>query len=94
MYAIVSAPCSGNAERENKRAGGEWRRSGKGNARRGLSCFAWLPLLSVHNISLCAGIACRGIDHRPPGGTFSVRFDDGKQPNRSCSSPKPLVLTF
>lgn len=55
-----------------------------------LSCFACLPLLSVHNISLCADLCGGGIS---PGarGTFSVRFTGKNQPNPSCSSHNTLV---
>lgn len=91
-YAIKCAPCSGNAGRQKQHHGQSIaeRRQGERLRRAYLACF--LHLLSVHNATLCAGFACRGAIPPPAGGTFSVRFDGGKQPNPSCSSPKPIVL--
>lgn len=56
--------------------------------------------LALPDFFFCRGIiyhyerAClRGGTPQPPGGgTFSVRVDEGKHPNPSCSSPNTLVL--
>lgn len=91
MYAIVSAPCSVNAERGNVRAGREERRNGgKGNAWRTCpalpDCRCYRCIIYHYARTYAAGV------YRPaPGGTFSVRFAGKKQPNRSCSSPQPIV---
>lgn len=57
----------------------------------GLSCFSCLPLLSVHTVLLCAGIACRGIDHRPPGVLFRYGLTRGKS---QIGLAHPQVLLF
>ena len=58
----------------------------------GGACLACLlPLLSVHNISLCAGIACRGLHHRPPGVLFWYGLTMG---NSQIGLAHPLNLLF
>ena len=92
MYAIVFAPCSGNAERQKQHSGqriAEWRQGER--LRRACpalpDCLCYRCIIYHYARTYAAGV------YRPaPGGTFSVRIDEGKQPNRSCSSPKPIVL--
>lgn len=59
------------------------------------------PVLSCLPVCLCyrciiyhyARACLQGATPPPARGTFSVRFDDGKAPNPSCSSPNSLVQT-
>lgn len=92
-YAIVSAPCSVNAERQKQQHEERIAERRQGNARR--ACPALPDCLCYRCIIYHYVRACLQGDRPPPaGGTFSVRFDGGKGENRSCSSPQPLVLTF
>ena len=89
-YAIVFAPCSGNAERQKQHHGQSIAERRQGERLR-RACFACrLPLLSVHTISLCAGFACRGIDHRPPGVLFRYGWTGGKRQIRLAHPPNLL----
>ena len=93
-YAIKCAPCSVNAERQKQHHGERIaeRRQGE-RLRRACpalpDCRCYRCIIYHYARTYAAGV------YRPaPGGTFSVRFGEGKEPNRSCSSPRPLVLTF
>lgn len=48
------------------------RTAARGTPPPGLSCFAWLPLLSVHNISLCADLCGGGISPGARGYFFGT----------------------
>lgn len=91
-YAIKSAPCSGNAKAWKHRSRRRWRNGGKGNASAVLVLLAWLPLLSVHNISLCAGFACGGLHHRPPGVLFRYGLREKISQIRLAHPNNPLFL--
>lgn len=90
MYAIVFAPCSGNAERQKQHSGQSIAERRQGNAFAGLIllafCICYRCIIYHYARTYAAGV------YRPaPGGTFLVRMDEGKEPNRSCSSPSSLV---
>lgn len=93
-YAIVFAPCSGNAERQEQQHGQSIAERRQGERLR-RACFACLFAFAIGAYYIIMrGHCLQGGTPQPPGGTFSVRFDERKEPNPSCSSPKPLVLTF
>lgn len=82
-YAIVSAPCSVNAGRQKQQHGQSIAE------RRQFACLFAFAIGAYYIIM--RGHCLQGATPPPAGGTFSVRFDEGKAPNRSCSSPSSLV---
>ena len=91
--AIKCAPCSGNAERQKQQHGQSIAESRQGERLR-RACPA-LPACRCYRciIKHYARACLRGATPPPARGTFSVRFDEGEQSNRSCSSPNSLVQT-
>lgn len=89
-YAIVFAPCSVNAGRQKQQHGQSIAERRQGERPPGLFCLPACLCYRCIIYHYARALLARG---RPPpaGGTFSVRFDDGKEPNPSCSSPKPFV---
>lgn len=68
LYAIVSAPCSGNAERQKQTAGNAYQNGGKGNARRACpalpDCLCCRCIIYHYARALLAGgytTAARGV---------------------------------
>lgn len=94
MYAIVFAPCSVNAGRQKQHHGQSIaeRRQGERLRRACLACPFAVAIGAY--CFIMRGHCLHGATPSPAGGTFSVRFDEGKGGNPSCSSPQPLVLTF
>lgn len=90
VYAIVFAPCSGNAERQKQHHGQSIaeRRQGERLRRARLACL--LPLLSVHNISLCAGLLAGGYTTARPGVLFRYGLTRAKSQIRLAHPPNLL----
>ena len=90
-YAIKCAPCSGNAERQKQQHGQSIAERRQGDRLR-RACLACLIAFAIGAYCfIMRGLMRRGYIARRPGGTFSVRMDEGEELNRSCSSPNTLV---
>lgn len=97
VFALIVCDCfralfgqSRARKRQSRQRRTEERR--QGNARRACpalpDCLCYRCIIYHYARTYAAGV------YRPaPGGTFSVRFAGKNQPNRSCSSPQPIVLT-